>query len=91
MFGSRTRLGTLALFAALSAGFGLMPAVTRSARVTQAPANAAQPGRRGLFNDMPLRRSTGLFGRKGARVSMAQQKRVKVRKAGVVRNRRNHR
>lgn len=81
----------MALAASLSSGLGFVPAFASSARVVQSPADAAKPGRRGLFNDMAMPRALGLFGRKGAGISMAQQKRSVGKKRGVARNRHHHR
>lgn len=91
MLGSRSRLAVMALAAALSSGMGFVPAFASQPRVVQAPAKAARPGKRGLFNDMPLSGASGLYGRKGAGISMAQQKRGAAKKDRITRNRRNHR
>lgn len=67
------------------------PALASSVKVVHAPANAAKPGRRGLFNDAFVPIFSTLYGRKGAGISMAQQKRSAAKKRRVARNRRNHR
>jgi hypothetical protein len=57
----------MALAAALSSGMGFVPAFASQPRVVQAPAKAATPGKRGLFNDMPLSGALGLYGPQGRR------------------------
>lgn len=91
MLASRGRLAVLALAAALSSGMGFVPAFASQPRVVQAPAKAARPGKRGLFNDMPLPSALGLYGHKGAGITMAQQKRAVAKKSRIARNRRHHR
>lgn len=91
MLGSRGRLAVVALAAALSSGMGFVPAFASQPRVVRASATSSKPGKRGLFNDLPLSRGMGLFGRKGAGISMAQQKRAAAKKNCVTRNRRSHR
>ena len=69
----------------------LAPALASHHRVIHAPAKAAKPGRRGLFNDAVLPTSSGWYGHKGAGITMAQQKRAAAKKRGIARNRRSHR
>ncbi len=61
--------------------------------IVQVPAKASKPGKRGLFNDviLPGAQSPWAYGRKGAGISMAQQKRASVKKRNVSRNRKAHR
>lgn len=69
----------------------MAPALASQPRVIHAPAKAAKPGRRGLFNDAVLPAIAGGYGSKGAGITMAQQKRTATKKRGIARNRRAHR
>lgn len=65
----------LSLMAALVLGASAAPTLAYQPGVIPAPASAAKPGRRGLFNDTALPTSSSLYGRKGAGISVAQGKR----------------
>lgn len=87
MFGSISR-STLALMAALSAGLGAAPVVMTQPALIQSAPRVTRSSKRSLFGGAA--RSAGLFGRRGAGISMAQQKRTATKKRGIARNRRNH-
>lgn len=88
---SKNRLAAVLVAAALAAGMGSAPAFASQPLIIQAPASAAKPGRRGLFNDVILPTSANRYGRKGAGISMAQQKRSSAKTRSVARNRKHHR
>lgn len=92
MLGSLRRSGFLAVAAAL---FGMTaaaaPALHSRPRVVRTAANAAKPGRRGLFNDWALPTTASRYGRKGAGITVAQGKRASRKARNVARNRANHR
>jgi hypothetical protein len=90
MLGSLRRRLAFVVAAALASCTGVAPTAAAQPKIVQAPADASKPGKRTLFTDMPLY-SSARHGRKGAGVSMAQQKRTATKKRGVARNRRNHR
>lgn len=89
MFGSMRR-HSLVLAAMMALG-AAAPALASQPRVVNVPAAASKPGRRGLFNDAPVRVGFAWYGRKGAGISMATQKRIAAKLRNVVRNRRSHR
>lgn len=80
-----------ALAAAVALASCGAPAMATQSKIVQVPAKASKPGKRGLFNDLVLPSSASLYGHKGAGVTVAQQKRIAVKKRGVARNRRHHR
>jgi len=79
---------TLALIAALAGGAGMTPIIATQPGLTQAAPRVTRNEKRSLFG---ARLGVSLYGRKGAGISMAQQKRTATKKRGIVRNRRNHR
>jgi len=89
MFGSMRRSGVM--LAAMMVLGAAAPAPSGHTRVVDVPAAASKPGRRGLFNDAPLRVGFAWYGRKGAGISMATQKRTAAKRRNVARNRRSHR
>lgn len=89
MIGSMRRTAMLAV--AMMAMGAAAPAPSAHPRVMSVPASAAKPGRRGLFNDAILPTGSGWYGRKGAGISMAAQKRTAAKRRNVARNRRAHR
>jgi hypothetical protein len=88
MFGSLRRRLAFVVAAALASCTGVAPAAAQ-ATVVHAPADASKPGKRGPCTDLPRR--PGLYGHKGARISMAQQQRAAAKKRRIARNRRHHR
>lgn len=89
MFGSLRRCIAFVVAAALASCTGVAPAAAAQPKIVQAPAEASKPGKRSLFTDVPRR--VGLAGRKGARISMAQQQRAAEKQRCIARNRRHHR
>lgn len=89
MLGSLRRRLAIVAAAVLASCTGVAPAAAAQPKVVQAPADASKPGKRELFTDVPHR--AGLYGRKRAGISMAQQKRTAAKKRGIARNRRHHR
>lgn len=89
MFGSMRR-SSMVLAAMMALGVA-SPALASQPRVVNVPAAASKPGRRGLFNDAVLPTGFALYGRKGAGISMAAQKRTAAKRRNVARNRRSHR
>lgn len=76
------------LASALVMGLGSIPAAMTQPAITQASPRVTRSEKRSLFG---AGRSASLYGRKGAGISMAQQKRTAAKKRSVARNRRNHR
>jgi hypothetical protein len=87
MIGSLRRSGLLAaVVAILGAGYSVTAMAHQPTMVSVAP-RPTQPSKRSLFGN-PLARP-GLYGRKGAGISMAQQQRAAAKRRGIARNRRN--
>ncbi len=87
-----TRQGRVAVLAAVMMGaLSVAPAMATQQKVMQVPAKASKPGKRGLFNDAVLPTGQSWYGRKGAGISMAQQKRASAKRRNVRRNRAAHR
>jgi len=91
MFRSIRRFAAAAIAAAVALASCGAPAMATQSKIVQVPAKASKPGKRGLFNDLVLPASASLYGRKGASITAAQQKRISAKKRGVARNRRHHR
>jgi hypothetical protein len=91
MLSSIRRLTSTTMLAAAALASCGAPAMASRAKVVEAPANAAKPGKRGLFNDWVLPTTASRYGRKGAGITMAQQQRSAAKKRAVARNRRHHR
>ncbi len=89
MFG-RPRFLTTALAAALIGAVGAGPALAQQQAFTVA-APASKKAKRGLFNNVPLPVYGDYYGRKGAGISMAQQKRACLKKKNKARNLAAHR
>jgi len=88
MLGS-LRLSRIAMFAAMALGMGAMPAIASQPAFTQSAPRVTASSKRSLFGGaLP---SASRYGRKGAGISMASQKRTAAKKRGIARNRRNHR
>lgn len=88
MLGSIRRLAPATLAALVALASCGAPALARQPQVIQVPAKASMPGNRGLFNDMVLPTTASRYGRKGAGISMAQQKRTARKARNVARARR---
>lgn len=82
-------MGAVILGAMSMAGMSSAALASQSMPIVQVPAKAATPGTRGLFNDvvLPVTSNPWAYGRKGARISMAQQKRASAKKRNVARHR----
>jgi hypothetical protein len=79
---------TLAFATAALLGAGAMPAVMAQPAMTSAAPRPVQAGKRAVSG---VRRSLGLYGRKSAGITAAQQKRASAKRRNVARNRSNHR
>jgi hypothetical protein len=88
MLSSMRRSLALAAVAILGAGYSVTALTEPPALVAAAP-RPVRAGKRSLFGG--VRGSAGLFGRKGAGVSVAQGKRASRKARNVARNRANHR
>lgn len=89
MLSSIRRSGLLAAVAAiLGAGYSVTAMANQPTMVSVAP-QPVKSSKRSLFGG--IRASVGGYGRKGAGVSMAQQRRRAAKKRNVARNRRHHR
>jgi hypothetical protein len=86
MLSSLRRSALLATLAIL--GAGSMPAVMAQPAMTSAAPRPVGAGKRVASGG---RRSLGLYGRKSAGITAAQQKRASAKKRGIARNRRHHR
>lgn len=79
-------LRSAAMVAAIIGAAGGAPALAmQPAPVMTVP--ATKPGKRALFNDMVLPQGQSRYGRKGAGITMAQQKRASNKKRNRVRHR----
>jgi hypothetical protein len=87
MLGSLRRSALLATLAIL--GAGSVPAVMAQPALVSTAPRPVKASKRGLFGG--VRASSGLYGRKGAGISMAQQQRAARKKRGVAQNRQRHR
>jgi hypothetical protein len=85
--GSMSRSVLLATAAVLGAGYSVTAMAHQPTMVSAAP-RPATAGKRSLFGGGAR---AGLYGRKSAGITTAQQKRASAKKRGVVRNRRHHR
>jgi hypothetical protein len=89
MFGSLRRSGLLAAVAAiLGAGYSVTAMANQPTMISVAP-RPVRATKSSLFGG--IRASAGLHGRKGAGISMAQQRRRAAKRRNVARNRRAHR
>jgi len=79
---------TLALIAALAGRAGLAPVIATQPALTQAAPRVTRNEKRSLLG---ARLGVSLYGRKGAGISIAQQKRNATKRRGIARNRRHHR
>jgi len=89
MFSSLRHRGVLVMAAALALAAGAAPVLASQPALVSAAPHPAKASKRGLFGG--ARVSIGLYGRKSAGMTAAQQKRAAVKKRGIVRNRRHHR
>lgn len=80
---------TLAMLAALAFAGGSAPVLASQPAIVSAAPRLTRASKRSLFGG--IRASSGVHGRKGAGISMAQQQRTVAKKRNVARNRRNHR
>jgi hypothetical protein len=88
MLGRLSRHSIAAIAALAFAAGGIPPVLASQPALTSAAPRQVKNGKRGLFGG--VRMSTG-YGRKGAGVSMAAQKRAARKSRNVARNRRSHR
>jgi hypothetical protein len=89
MFGSIRRRLAFVLAATLGLGMGAAPGIASQPALVQSAPRVTKSSKRGLFGGaIP---SAARYGRKGACISMAQQRRTATKKRGIARNRRNHR
>lgn len=84
-----SRSSTLALIAALAMAGGAPIVLASQPAMTSAAPVPVVAAKRNLFGGGRLPASR--YGRKGAGLSVAQAKRISVKKRNVVRNRANHR
>lgn len=83
------RSGRVAMLAAALMGLGAMPAALSQPAIVQSAPRVTANKKRSIFGG--IARSSATYGRKGAGISMAQQKRTATKKRGIARNRRAHR
>jgi hypothetical protein len=86
---SSFRRSTLLIAAVLGLSAGVAPVVATQPALTAAAPRPVRASKRSLFGG--IRASTGMHGRKGAGISMAQQQRRDAKRRNVARNRRSHR
>lgn len=87
MFGSLHRASLLSI-AALAFAAGAPTVIASQPTMTSAAPRPVQAGKRAVSGG---RRSLGLYGRKSAGITAAQQKRASRKARNVTRNRSNHR